>query len=125
LPLLPSPQNQPKLLPHPLLLQQPAHQQPLRKTKSSLSKATKRPILKKPQSPLNQQRSNLALEDNDDEYEDVDESLQIGYRRRDLDKSRNLNLKLDDDDNLSDYVLVRLAVARAKAMEAYRNKWQS
>jgi hypothetical protein len=45
-----------------------------------------------------------------------DEDLITGYRRRDLDKSD----KTQPDADLSDYVLVRLAVARAKAMAAYR-----
>ena len=31
----------------------------------------------------------------------------------------------DENEELSDYVTVRLAVARAKAMEVYRNKWQT
>ena len=45
-----------------------------------------------------------------------DEDLITGYRRRDLDKSKTIQL----EDDLSDYVLVRLALARAKAMEVYR-----
>lgn len=44
-----------------------------------------------------------------------DEDLITGYRRRDLDKLDKIQL-----DDVSDYVLVRLAVARAKAMAAYR-----
>ena len=44
-----------------------------------------------------------------------DEDLITGYRRRDLDKSDKIQ-----PDDISDYVLVRLAVARAKAMAAYR-----
>ena len=50
-----------------------------------------------------------------------DEDIYVGYRRRDLDRSKTIK----PVDDLSDYVLVRLAVARAKAMEAYRNKWQT
>jgi len=45
-----------------------------------------------------------------------DEDLITGYRRRDLDKSKTIQ----PEDDLSDYVLVRLAVARARAMAAYR-----
>jgi hypothetical protein len=45
-----------------------------------------------------------------------DEDLITSYRRRDLDKSD----RIQPDDDISDYVLVRLAVARAKAMAAYR-----
>jgi len=44
-----------------------------------------------------------------------DEDLITSYRRRDLDKSDRIQ-----PDDISDYVLVRLAVARAKAMAAYR-----
>jgi hypothetical protein len=50
-----------------------------------------------------------------------DEDIATGYRRRDLDKSKTFKPAND----LSDYVLVRLAVARAKAMEVYRTKWQT
>jgi hypothetical protein len=50
-----------------------------------------------------------------------DEDVAPGYRRRDLDRSKTF----EPVDDLSDYVLVRLAVARAKAMEAYRTKWQT
>jgi len=50
-----------------------------------------------------------------------DEDIATGYRRRDLDKSKTFK----PADDLSDYVLVRLAVARAKAMEVYRTKWQT
>jgi len=45
-----------------------------------------------------------------------DEDLITSYRRRDLDKSKTIQ----PEDDLSDYVLVRLAVARARAMAAYR-----
>jgi hypothetical protein len=47
-----------------------------------------------------------------------DDNIAPGYRRRDLNK-------LEPTDELSDYVTVRLAVARAKAMAAYRAKWQT
>ena len=50
-----------------------------------------------------------------------DEDIVTGYRRRDLDRSKTI----EPVDDLSDYVLVRLAVARAKAMEVYRTKWQT
>jgi hypothetical protein len=50
-----------------------------------------------------------------------DEDIATLYRRRDLDKSKTLK----PSEDLSDYVLVRLAVARAKAMEVYRTKWQT
>ena len=47
-----------------------------------------------------------------------DDNIAPGYRRRDLGR-------LEPSDELSEYVTVRLAVARAKAMEAYRKKWQT
>lgn len=47
-----------------------------------------------------------------------DENIAPGYRRRDL-------TRIEPSDELSDYVTIRLAIARAKAMEAYRNKWQT
>jgi hypothetical protein len=43
--------------------------------------------------------------------------LQTPYRRPELVK------QLDPTDDVSDYVAVRLAVARARAMEIYRTKW--
>jgi hypothetical protein len=44
-----------------------------------------------------------------------DEDIATGYRRQDLDKSA----KLCPSDELSDYVRLRLALARALAMQAY------
>ena len=43
--------------------------------------------------------------------------LQTPYRRPELVK------QLDPTDDVSDYVAVRLSVARARAMEIYRSKW--
>lgn len=61
-------------------------------------------------------RKSLILGGSDPSSTIDDEDLITTYRRRDLDKSD----KIQPDDDLSDYVLVRLAVARAKAMAAYR-----
>jgi len=58
------------------------------------------------------------LQDNDDEIDFDDDSLLTGYRRRDLDKSRYL--KPPQEQELSDYVKIRLLVARTKALEKYR-----
>ncbi len=64
----------------------------------------------------NQLRSNtftLDDHDNDDGVDDVD--LQVGYRRQEIaDQFEDL-----DQDDLSDHAIVRLAVARARAMERY------
>jgi hypothetical protein len=63
------------------------------------------------------QLSNLEIDDGDDDsYDEID--LQVAYPRPRIvedDKATD-----DDDAELSDYVTVRLAVARAKAMAKYR-----
>lgn len=62
----------------------------------------------------NQLRSNtFTLDDTDNGVDDVD--LQVGFRRQEIaDQFEDL-----DQDDLSDYITVRLAVARARAMERY------
>ena len=70
------------------------------------------------QKQLSLQRNNPSEidDDNDDGYNDID--LQVAYRRPTL---VPCDFHCDhDQDELSDYVLVRLAVARAKAMAHYR-----
>jgi len=70
---------------------------------------------------LSLQRSNPSeLDDDDDDgYDDID--LHVAYRRPNLipcdDRCQN-----HDEDELSDYVLVRLAVARAKALQILTRK---
>ena len=68
--------------------------------------------------PQSQPLSNNELDDNDGLI--IDDEVTFGRNRRSEDFGRIVH-----EDELSDYVKVRLAVARAKAMEAYRNKWQS
>ena len=66
---------------------------------------------------LNLQRSNPdEIDDGDDDgYDDID--LHVAYRRPSL-------IPCDhDQDELSDYVLVRLALARAKALARYRTTY--
>ena len=69
---------------------------------------------------LSLQRSNPSELD-DDDYDDYDDfpDLQVAYRRPTLipcdDRCHD-----HDQDELSDYVLVRLAVARAKALSRYQ-----
>lgn len=45
--------------------------------------------------------------------------LQSPYARKRVQKTPEIL-----NDELSDYIMVRLAVARAKAMQSYREKWQ-
>ena len=61
------------------------------------------------------------LDDGDNGPPGADElDLQSPYRRPRIVSEP----KYDFDDELSDHVTVRLAVARARAMAAYRQKWQ-
>jgi len=58
--------------------------------------------------------ANSSIDDNDDDDADILD-LHTGYRRpRVVD---------NDDEELSDYVKLRLAIARARAMEIYRSKF--
>jgi predicted helicase len=63
-----------------------------------------------------QPRSNL---DKDDDFI-IDDEVTFGRNRRSAEFGNIVH-----EDDLSDYVTVRLAVARAKAMEAYRKRWQT
>jgi hypothetical protein len=64
---------------------------------------------------------NKELTDGDDGPPGPDElDLHRGYRRPELTKDLDVN---SDSDELSDYVQVRLAVARARAMARYREIW--
>ena len=68
---------------------------------------------------LNLQKSNPSeLEDSDDNgYDDID--LHVAYRRPNLVPCDDTCYDHDEDE-LSDHVLVRLAIARAKAVDRYR-----
>ena len=68
---------------------------------------------------LSLQRSNPSeIDDGDDDgYDDTD--LQVAYRRPNLVPCDD-NCYDHDEDELSDYVIVRLALARAKAMKLYQ-----
>jgi len=63
------------------------------------------------------QLSNLELNDEDYDGGSDDIDLHRGYNRPKL-----ITVDLDNDD-ISDYVALRLQLARAKALEAYREKW--
>jgi hypothetical protein len=61
--------------------------------------------------------NNLIDDENDDPPGPDELDLQSPYTRPRIVKNKDHN-----DDDLSEYVTVRLAVARARAMAAYRNK---
>ena len=57
------------------------------------------------------------LSDNDEPPGTDELDLHLPYRRPEL-------VKVPDSNNdVSDYIALRLAVARARAMESYRTKW--
>jgi hypothetical protein len=82
----------------------------------SLSR-TKKLQLKLSQQPL---LSNTIFDDSDDDGGSDDPDYQRGYSRPKVHKVKETVTDFDDDEPLSDYVTVRLAVARAKAMQKYR-----
>jgi hypothetical protein len=55
----------------------------------------------------------------DDDELDLDPELDL---HRSYNRPRLITVELDNDD-VSDYVALRLAIAREKAMLAYREKW--
>ena len=64
----------------------------------------------------------LAKIEDDEEPEEFDDlDLHVSYSRPRLEK-RKLSLT-DDDEELSDYVKVRLALARLKALKKYQEVW--
>jgi hypothetical protein len=77
-----------------------------------LSKQTKRLLASLPQ----RQLSNLELTD-----EGYDSETEVELYRS-YNRFRLVTVDLDDDE-VSDYVAIRLALAREKAMQAYRKKW--
>jgi hypothetical protein len=92
----------------------------------TLPKALSLSRTKRLQLKLSQQRqqypllSNTILDDNDDDDDSEDPDYQRGYSRPKVHKVKETVTDFDDDEPLSDYVTVRLAVARAKAMLKYR-----
>jgi len=61
--------------------------------------------------------TNVAEDDSDDLPGPDELDMHVFYRRPTVNKS------IQFDADVSDYVAVRLATARAKAMEKYREKW--
>lgn len=66
-------------------------------------------------------RKTLLLSGSDPYFTVDDDSIHVGYRKEQFQKK--FKPKYDDDKELSDYVKVRLLVARAKALDIYRKKW--
>jgi hypothetical protein len=64
--------------------------------------------------------NNLIVDENDDPPGPDELDLHVSYRRDDIVNAPHNKL---DDGELSKYVQVRLAVARARAMAAYRSKF--
>jgi hypothetical protein len=77
-----------------------------------LSKQTKRLLLSLPQHQL----SNFELNDEDI---DLDPELDL---HRSYNRPRLITVDFDNDD-VSDYVALRLQAARVKALEAFRGEW--
>lgn len=64
--------------------------------------------------------SNLLIDDEDESPAGPDElDLHVCYARPRLASKQ----RVEESEELSEYVTVRLAIARAKAMEKYREKW--
>jgi hypothetical protein len=80
-----------------------------------LQKAKPRQHLPRTQKPL----SNLRLEDDEPDYYNEVPEFQVGYRRPELVDTTGQVV----DDELSDYVKLRLVLARMKALEQYHKKW--
>jgi hypothetical protein len=123
-PLLPQqlllPQLLAQLLVLPLLLK--LKQKRTRKSTTKAPRLIKKPrlLLHLPQ-PHRQHLllSNLSFDDEDDEDAEFVQDVHVSYRRPSLIQDQD-EKEIQDDEPLSDYVTVRLAVARAKAMAKYR-----
>ena len=89
----------------------------------TLPKVLKLPKTKKLQLKLSQQHpllSNTIIDDDDDDDGPEEQDFHRSYSRPKVVKVEEKVIDFDDDEPLSDYVTVRLAVARAKAMQKYR-----
>jgi hypothetical protein len=80
-----------------------------------LQKAKPRQHLPRTQKPL----SNLRLEDDEPDYYNELSEFHVGYRRPEL---VNITGQVVDDE-LSDYVKLRLVLAHKRALERYHEKW--
>jgi hypothetical protein len=70
--------------------------------------------------PPHLQPSNLGYDDDSDDDDDTVQDIHVGPGRPRIVEDKKSD---SDDDELSPYVTVRLAVARAKAMAKYREVW--
>jgi len=81
-------------------------------------------VLKRPpalhQLPQHQQYLLSNANDDSDDDDDFVQDMHVGPNRIRITKEKKSDI---DDDELSPYVTVRLAVARAKAMARYREVW--
>jgi hypothetical protein len=64
------------------------------------------------------QRISLVLDDDNPDYYDELPDVQVGYRRPEL-----VDPTAQVDDDLSDEIRLRLAIARIKALQAYDRNW--
>ncbi len=81
------------------------------------------PRTKKQQLLLSQQYqplSNLLLTDGDDQYEHEDVDHHRSFSRPRVENQKDDS---EDDDELSDYIKVRLVIARLKALKKYQEVW--
>ena len=73
------------------------------------------------QQSLQSQHPLAKIEDGEDPEEFDDLDLQRGYGRPRVERRKSTTQ--DDDEELSDYVKVRLALARLKALKKYQEVW--
>ena len=77
------------------------------------------PRTKRQQLQLHQQASNLVIDDDEDDSTELDN---LDYHRG---RERPAIVYDFDHDTLSPYIIDRLAAAREKAMERYREVWEN
>jgi hypothetical protein len=96
----------------------------------TLPKVLKLSKTKRLQLKLSQQRqqypllSNTIIDDDDDDDDSGEQDYHRAYSRPKVVKVEEKVIDFDDNKPLSDYVTVRLAVARAKAMLKYRETYK-
>ena len=94
----------------PTLLKVPSLQHLPRTKRQQLHLLQQHPQLQQP----SQQLSNLSLDEDDEDYDDVNCDLHVAYRRPVL--VHEDNAFEQDDEELSDYVKTRLLIARTFAL---------
>jgi hypothetical protein len=93
----------------------------------TLPKVLKLSKTKRLQLKLSQQQpllSNTIIDDDDDDDDSGEQDYHRAYSRPKVVKVEEKVIDFDDNKPLSDYVTVRLAVARAKAMLKYRETYK-